>query len=317
LLIDRDRLAELLNIKESINFLNDITILTSKIELIDKVNIKNYVKILSILFCTPLNYYENNIFSLDLSSGEYNSDMWRIPIKIAYIYKLYQNVDKKIMKQIFNFYNKIIDNLKINEPNCIETKFVHKLSVDQATSTYDININENDYIYEMIDNKIIKEFENKKLLNIPEIAKKFNEKIDNITILDYQNAIIILYEYIYNNTIDSSTINMEYLNELFDSIIINIKSNKIIKNNNKLKRSYNIDFNNISNNNNEESYLNIEDEDEIKYKTKYVNYKNRFNILKKIKVILTTKNFDKSILENYDEINEELIEIIMNKYNNE
>jgi hypothetical protein len=292
LLIDKDTLIDLKNIKESISFIKNINIFESKVELINKIVIKNYITILSILFHIPKKF--NN----------FNHNRYKIDIKMAYIYKLYQNIDKNTLKEIFIFYNKIMVNLQINNFYIIR---------------------ENDYIYKMIDNKTIKEFENNKLLSIPEVSKKFNEKTDNISIIDYQNAIIILYEYIYNENLNDDNLNnIEYLDELFDSIITSIKSNKISKNINKIARSCRIDFNNILLNNNHENNENNEndendgdDEDNNdKYKNKYIKYKNNFLILKKVKETLLNKDFDKNILNNYDELDDELIEIIMDKYNN-
>lgn len=283
LLIDKDILYDLTTIKESLSFIKNISIFESKIGLIDKITIKSYITILSILFHIPKKFNNYNRYNFD--------------IKMAYIYKLYQNIDKNILKEIFIFYNKITDNLQINNFYIIK---------------------EDDYVYKMIDNKLIKEFENNKILNIPEISKKFNGKIDDISITDYQNAIIILYKYIYNEKIDDNTLNnVEYLEELFDSIITSIKSNKISKNIKKITRSYTIDFSNILLNNSENiDNDEVDDDKNDKYKDKYMKYKNKFVILKKVKEILLNKNFDKNILNNYNEIDDELIEIIMDKYNN-
>ena len=310
LLIDRDRIIDLKKIKDSINILININSIINKIELVDKVNIKTYIIILSILFYVDENE-KNNIDSL----------------KMGYIYKLYQNIDIVNLKEIFNFYNKIITKLEMD------------IEVSNPRMIYEFNyykINENDYIYKMIENKTIKEFENKKILNIPIVAKKFNEKIDTITILDYQDAIIILYEYIYNDELNINLLdNIDYLEELFDAIITNIKSNKLIKNNNYKKsiKSYNfiIDYNEDSDNiiintkkYNEENGDDEDDEDdenedseEIKYKYKYKKSKIKFNRLKIVKNILLNYDIDKNIFDDYDEIDDELIEIILEKYNNE
>jgi hypothetical protein len=316
LFINRDKLLELRKIKESFNILKNYNNFINKIELVNKVMIKDNINILSILFYRE--DFEYNIFS----------------IKMAYIYKLYQNINIKKLNEIFSFYNKIINKLDIN---------------------LNYKIEEDNYIYMMIENKILKEFENNKILKIPEICNKFNKNLDTITILDYQDAIIILYEYIYEKNDSEFNNKMNYLEELFDSIIFNIKTNKMIKINNyrKSKKSYNLilDYNddnenniiysyNEYNNNNEnnennkdnnndennendeinennesdESDENIDDKN-IKYKDKYEKIKIKFNILKIVKNILINENFDKSILTDYNEIDDNLIEKILKNYN--
>lgn len=281
------KLKESLNtdiIKTINNFMSNIS---NDILILDKFKIKIYINMLTILF------FRDN--------SEYNN----ISIKIAYIYKLYNNIDINTLRNIFNIYNEIINKLEIND---------------------DYKIEEDNFIYKMIKCEIIKEFVNKKMLNIPIIAKKFNENEDIITILDYQDAIIILYENIYNNKLYDIIINNEdLLEDLFNSILLNIKSNK---NSNLISikrsyRSYNIitdnieydsEYDNIEELDNDEE---LENKEELKYKEKYKKIKIKFTMLKMVKNILISDEIDKNILNNYDEINDELIKIILEKYNND
>jgi len=242
---------------------------------------------------------------------------------------LYKNIDINLLKDIFNFYNKIINKLGIDHEN---------------------NITDDDFIYKMIDNNIIKDFENNKILEIPEIAKKFSKLIDTINIIDFQDAFIILYEYIYSNKFTNEIIDTSYLEELFDSIITNIRANKLIKTNKSFKsfklfniitdnndllnisnhefNNYEINYqindydndnddNNYDNHNNDNDNHNNDNDDDYKkshkkYKLKYKNEKEIFNKLSKVKSIITDKNFNKDILNNYNEINDDLIELIIN-----
>jgi len=264
----------------------EIISLTKKTNLIDILKIKNSINILSILF------YENNL--------KYNN----LSIKIAYIYKLYKDSSLDELKEVFNIYNKIIDNLNLSISYKIE---------------------ENNFMYTMIVNNFIKEFENDKLIKIPEVLKNFNEKKENITILDYQDAIILLYEYIYNKKLNILKDNKDLMEELFDSIILMIKSNKESSSiDHKYKKifTYNLVTDNVENYSLSE-YDDYDDYDEydeeylenLRYKEKYQKIKINFSILKIVKdILLKNKDIDYTIFNDYDEINNKLIKIILNKY---
>ena len=50
---------------------------------------------------------------------------------------------------------------------------------------------------------------------------------------------------------------------------------------------------------------------EIIYKLKYQKYKELYRKLKQIEEIIVVKNFDKTILENYNELTDELVNLII------
>ena len=52
---------------------------------------------------------------------------------------------------------------------------------------------------------------------------------------------------------------------------------------------------------------------EIIYKLKYHRYKELYGKLKQVEEIIVNKNFDKTILENYNELTDELINLIIKK----
>jgi len=214
-LLNKDINNDFKNIKEIFNFYKELNNTVHNLKVIDIFKIKIYVHIIYILF------YEH----LTLN------------IKMAYIYKIYQNIDINILKDVFIFYNKIVKYLK-----------------------FDNFISDDNFIFMMLVNNNIKQFEINKILNIPTIHKQFNQHIDTISIIDYQNAIITLYEYIYTFKIDDDNLNDNiFLDELFDSILCTIRCSiesekqllnlKKSTNLNSKKKSYNLITDNMNDSN--------------------------------------------------------------------
>ncbi len=66
---------------------------------------------------------------------------------------------------------------------------------------------------------------------------------------------------------------------------------------------------------NEDSKINMDEMKELMYKMKYCRYKNDYSNLKKIEKILKSQDFDSTILDNYDCLTDELIKLLLVKYN--
>jgi hypothetical protein len=100
-----------------------------------------------------------------------------------------------------------------------------------------------------------------KTKEISMIYKKFKNGEDIISIIDYQDCIILLYKFMYENKyISLDKISNEILNKIFNSCLCDIRANKLIglvPNGNKHNKN-------------------------IKYKNKYENYKKKFKQLKKL-----------------------------------
>jgi len=108
---------------------------------------------------------------------------------------------------------------------------------------------------------ITKELIIEKTKEISYIHKKFKEGDDVISIIDYQDCIILVYKFLYeNNYINLEKINNEILNKIFDSCLCDVRANKLI--------GLASDGNKHNNN--------------MKYKNKYENYKKKLNQLKKL-----------------------------------
>lgn len=100
-----------------------------------------------------------------------------------------------------------------------------------------------------------------KTKEISMIYKKFKNGEDIISIIDYQDCIILLYKFMYENKyISLDKISNEILNKIFNSCLCDVRANKLIglvPNGNKHNKN-------------------------IKYKNKYENYKKKFKQLKKL-----------------------------------
>ena len=108
---------------------------------------------------------------------------------------------------------------------------------------------------------ITKELIVDKTKEISSIHKKFKEGEDIISIIDYQDCIILLYKFLYENSyINLDKISNDILNKIFDSCLCDVRANKLI--------GLTSDGNTHNN--------------DFKYKTKYENYKKKFNQLKKL-----------------------------------
>jgi len=108
---------------------------------------------------------------------------------------------------------------------------------------------------------ITKELIIEKTKEISNIHKKFKEGEDVISIIDYQDCIILLYKFLYENRyINFDKISNEILNKIFDSCLCDVRANKLVG----LAPDGNKHHNNF------------------KYKSKYENYKKKFNQLKKL-----------------------------------
>jgi hypothetical protein len=108
---------------------------------------------------------------------------------------------------------------------------------------------------------ITKELIIEKTKEISSIHKKFKEGEDVISIIDYQDCILLLYKFLYENRyINIDKISNEILNKIFDSCLCDVRANKLI--------GLASDGNKHNNN--------------LKFKSKYENYKKKFNQLKKL-----------------------------------
>lgn len=139
-------------------------------------------------------------------------------LKLAYIYKRYYYLNSDMIREIFGIFLLILKYLKF--PNYINL----------------------DYYFSMFSNQILKDFESTKSLEIPIVKKKFETKLDSIDIIDFQDTFGLFYEFIIKNSIDTSSYTLEDFNDIFESELSNIRSNKLLSNGSNLYNDFNDDI---------------------------------------------------------------------------
>jgi hypothetical protein len=171
-----------------------------KIKNIDILDKYPRIKIDDIIFLKVCMHILSIMFFIDTNIN-YNIEY----LKLAYIYKTYCYMDKRIIVRIFNLYSSIKKSLEIED----------KFSLN--------------YFFNLFDNKKIKEYESNKLLNLPEVKKNFEFEKDVIDIIDYQDTFGLLYEYIIENELNLDEYSIKDLDDLFESQISNVRFNKLVE----------------------------------------------------------------------------------------
>ena len=103
-LVNIDKLSDLRKLKTKVKN-NKLNLLSFDTNIIDMVKLRNCINVTNILL-----YYDidNKINNYNLTS-----------LKMAYIYKLYNNIQINDFEELFKFYNRIFFNLKIDKYNYI------------------------------------------------------------------------------------------------------------------------------------------------------------------------------------------------------
>ncbi len=260
------------------------------------------------------------------------------PIKLAYLIKIYSYIKKERMEKYFEVYNGIIKYLNLNNFVNQDSYFL-KLCYDKKILEYEMekmceipkirknfekdddNIDINDFqdvfvlVYEfLIYNNIDLDFldgsdlemyfesqlsnvRSNKLINVKQRKNAddfsmwvgFNEKEAGLGEKDFDLLNSFVNNFEQNDIEESSEIDEtldEYLNEN--------KENS----------------NNINSNDNSNDNIN-----DLMYRLKYERYKISYLKLKQIDKIFNLDNFDIKILNGYNELTDELVDLLLDKYN--
>ena len=76
------------------------------------------------------------------------------------------------------------------------------------------------------------------MTNIPKIKKNFENELDCIDIIDYQDAFILFIEFIYKNKsyyVEDDITLIDFFDSIFDSIICDMRSYRILQNEKRRK----------------------------------------------------------------------------------
>lgn len=143
---------------------------------------------------------KNNIYNIlfYVPNNNYNIES----IKLSFIYKKYFYMTSNDFKDIFKLFNLILKTCEISW-----------------------EINEENYFYKLLNTKYISDFQYNKYINISQVKNNYNNNIDDISVKDYQNSFIILYDllFINNNELDNVDELDVIMNELLNNILDSLK----------------------------------------------------------------------------------------------
>lgn len=180
-----------------------------------KETAKNFIKFESLIKMVPINlkdqiqikqFYNINM----LLYTELKDTKKHHALKLAYIIKRFHLVPKELLEKIILLFNHVIINKKYENYFLIQNNFIN-----------------------IITSKVLNDWIFKKMTFIPEIKKKFDNDMDCIDIIDYQDTFILFIEFIYKNkhnyfeTEDEIT---EWFDSVFEAGICDMRSYRIFKN---------------------------------------------------------------------------------------
>ncbi len=186
-------------------------------------------------------------------------------LKLAYIFKRYYYLNANMIKSIFSLFGEI-------------QKYL--LNVGKINSEYTVI---KEYYFDMYKNQLLKDFEANKTLEIPLIKKNNELKIDSIDIVDFQDTFGLFYEFFIKNNFSFEGVNLENLNDIFESELSDIRSNKFIsyKHTNKPNSNFDFLFDDLKNNSDSINFTDFLDfTDEINDEDKENNFNEEENIFK-------------------------------------
>ena len=239
-------------------------------------------------------------------------------LKLAYIYKCFNQKDINEIRINLELYNRVLEIYNLEN-----------------------KVKEDDYIYRMLSDNYLCKYEYNNYIKIPEVYKKLQYGEDKIDIYDFQDAFVLVYEYVYLNKFNFTSYEQskEICDDLINSVLCSIRANKLISNVNEVEYCSNeslnnfenvlnnvlfqIDYNNINNeiitpddndDNNDKKQVNEDDKLNKKfYKKKYEQKKEKYKKMKNIIKIIKNNYFDIELIKNINIDNR--INIISEYYN--
>ncbi len=322
-----DKLTDFRSIKSNID-ISKLDKYVDGLELSSKTYIKNCFHILCLMFYVDLDI-------------KYNYE----PIKLAYITKIYSYIKKDKMEKYFNLYNGIIKYLSFNNFINLDSYF-YKLCYDKKILTFEMekmcdipkirknfekdedNININDFqdifvlVYEFLCvNQIDLDF-----IDSADLEMYFESQLSNVR----SNKLISIKKRKKSNDFSSwMGFNEKEIGlgekdfDLLNSFVNNFDSN--ILETEKSNGDLNETLEEYLNDENEPDNCAMEDNEtdinsstninDLMYRLKYERYKISYLKLKQVDKIFQFNNFDINILNGYEQITDELVDMLLDKYN--
>lgn len=176
---------------------------------IKNINISNKIDKYCVVKTSNLIFIRASIHILYVMFHIDNTKNYNIEyLKLGYIFKRYHYLNLNIITEIFDIFDIIFKNL--------------------GFESY-INL---EYYFSMYKNHTLKNFESVKSLEIPNIKKNYESRIDTIDIIEFQDTFGLFYEFVIKNSVDTSNYTIDDFDRIFEAELENIRSNKLMENNN-------------------------------------------------------------------------------------
>jgi hypothetical protein len=137
-------------------------------------------------------------------------------LKLAYIIKRFHLVPRELLEKIVIIFNYVIAKKKYDKNLLIQNNFIN-----------------------IITSKVLNDWMFKKMTFIPNIKKNFENNIDCIDIMDYQDTFILFIEFIYKNKhdyLETDNEIMDFFDSVFEASICDMRSYRIFKNDARRKK---------------------------------------------------------------------------------
>jgi len=205
------------------NFTNDINLLDKSkyysLKILKELS-KSYTKFENLINILPLNCDEQKYIKIFYNINiilysELKNIKTHHYLKLAYIIKKFHFAPKELLKQIIYIFNNIIKLKSLDNFYLINDNFLN-----------------------MINSQILNNYIFQKMTNIPKIKKNFENELDCIDIIDYQDAFILFIEFIYKNKsyyVEDDITLIDFFDSIFDSIICDMRSYRILQNEKRRK----------------------------------------------------------------------------------
>lgn len=180
-----------------------------------KETAKNFIKFDDLIKLVPIDLkdqiYIKNFYNINMLLYTNLKDIRKHhSLKLAYIIKRFHLVPKQLLNKIINLFNHVINHKKYDKFFLVQDNFLNIITSQVL----------NDWIF-------------KQITNIPKIKFNFGNNIDCIDIIDYQDAFILLIEFIYKNKpnyLETESELCGYFESVFEATICDIRSYRIFKN---------------------------------------------------------------------------------------
>jgi hypothetical protein len=186
-----------------------------------KETAKTFIKFDNLIKMIPINFKDQTLIKHFYNINiilytELKDSKIHHSLKLAYIIKRFHLVPRDLLEKIVIIFNYVITKKKYDKNLLIQNNFI-----------------------DIITSKVLNDWMFKKMTFIPNIKKNFENNIDCIDIMDYQDTFILFIEFIYKNKhdyLETDNEIMDFFDSVFEASICDMRSYRIFKNDARRKK---------------------------------------------------------------------------------